>query len=70
MDVDAPHSVVVGPSSTEDIVKIIKIATKHRVPVTELRVWKHYREVCCSIISLDFSLIQTGGIPLAISALM
>lgn len=31
---DAPHSVVVYPSSTEDVVKIVKIATKHRMPVT------------------------------------
>ena len=30
---DSPHSVVVYPESTEDVVKIVKIATKYRMPV-------------------------------------
>ncbi|KAH7928344.1 hypothetical protein BV22DRAFT_1103100 [Leucogyrophana mollusca] len=30
----APHSVVVYPRSTEDVVKIVKVATKYRMPVT------------------------------------
>lgn len=30
----ALHTVVVYPSSTEDVVKIVKIATKYRMPVT------------------------------------
>lgn len=29
----APHSVVVRPSSTEDVVKIVNIARKYRVPI-------------------------------------
>ena len=29
----APHSVVVFPESTQDVVKIVKIATKYRMPV-------------------------------------
>lgn len=29
----APHTVVVYPSSTEDVVKIVKIATKYRMPI-------------------------------------
>ena len=74
MDVDAPHSVVVYPSSTEDVVKIVKIATKHRMPVTPYSgatsLEGHYRGVRCSIISLDFSLIETGSIPLAVSVLI
>lgn len=28
------HSVVVYPESTEDVVKVVKIATKYRVPIT------------------------------------
>lgn len=28
------HSVVVYPESTEDVVKIVKIATKYRTPIT------------------------------------
>jgi FAD binding domain len=28
-----PHSVVVYPNSTEDVVKIVKIARKYRMPV-------------------------------------
>ncbi|KAH7910905.1 FAD-linked oxidase-like protein [Hygrophoropsis aurantiaca] len=30
----APHSVVVYPRSTEDVVKVVKVATKYRMPVT------------------------------------
>jgi len=30
----APHSVVVYPESTADVVKIVKIATKYRMPIT------------------------------------
>jgi D-lactate dehydrogenase (cytochrome) len=62
MNLEAPQSVVVYPSSTEDVVQIVKIATKHRhMPVmpgpgaTSLE--GHYYGVRCFIISLDFLLI-------------
>ncbi|KIJ93877.1 hypothetical protein K443DRAFT_111392 [Laccaria amethystina LaAM-08-1] len=73
MDVKASQSVVVYPSPTEDVVKI-DIATKHRAPVTPCPeatgLEGHYRGVRFSIISLDFSLIKTSSIPLAVSALI
>ncbi|KAF9037791.1 hypothetical protein BDZ89DRAFT_1061376 [Hymenopellis radicata] len=31
---ESPHSVVAYPESTEDVVKIVKIASKHRMPMT------------------------------------
>ncbi len=34
IDVESPHSVVAYPESTEDVVKIVKIASKHRMPIT------------------------------------
>jgi len=30
----APHSVIVYPRSTEDVVQVVKIATKYRMPIT------------------------------------
>jgi D-lactate dehydrogenase (cytochrome) len=74
MDVEGPHSVVVYPTSTEDVVKIVKIATKHRMPVTPYSgatsLEGHYRGVRCSVISLDFPLIETGSILLVVYALI
>jgi D-lactate dehydrogenase (cytochrome) len=44
------HSVVVYPESTEDVVKIVKIATKYRIPITAYSgatsLEGHYRGVC------------------------
>ncbi|KJA24404.1 hypothetical protein HYPSUDRAFT_136362 [Hypholoma sublateritium FD-334 SS-4] len=46
----SPHSVIVFPESTDDVVKIVKIATKYRMPVvpysgaTSLE--GHFRAVC------------------------
>ena len=34
LHVELPHSVVAYPESTEDVVKIVKIATKYRMPIT------------------------------------
>ncbi|KAF8991636.1 FAD-linked oxidase-like protein [Cyathus striatus] len=31
---DVPHSVIVYPRSTEDVVKIVKVANKYRMPIT------------------------------------
>lgn len=34
MNLGSPHTVVVFPKSTEDVVKIVNISRKHRVPIT------------------------------------
>lgn len=33
MDIGVAHSVIVFPNSTADVVKIVKIANKYRMPV-------------------------------------
>ena len=46
------HSVVVYPESTEDVVKIVKIATRFKIPITAYSgatsLEGHYRGVCLS----------------------
>lgn len=46
------HSVVVYPDSTEDVVKIVKIATRFKIPITAYSgatsLEGHYRGVCLS----------------------
>jgi len=47
------HSVVVYPESTEDVVKIVKIATRFKIPITAYSgatsLEGHYRGVCLSL---------------------